>query len=54
MEKQYILQELYIIDGHYYWFNICRNSDKRVIKKFKDEFKLKFKNSLFQVVEVIY
>lgn len=54
MNKIYILQELYIIEGHYYWFNVAKNSDLEVIKKLKEEFKKKYNSSLYQVCEVVY
>lgn len=52
--KNYLLQELNIIDGHYYWFVIYKTDKKELAINLKNVYKTKIKNGIFQVVEVIY
>lgn len=54
MKNRYYLQELYIIDGKQYWYDIIYTDDFAFVKRLKDVYKAKNKWCIYRVLEVKY
>lgn len=54
MRRYYILQELYVINGRHYWWDICTSYDLKMLKRLKLLYKEKNKCCLYRVNEVVF